>query len=212
MSFKFLREEGKTFKTPKAYFLPKIHKLSTETLEMYQNECMNKEKVHVPGRPIISQCSGPLLNIGKYLDYFLLPLVKTQATYLSDTSDFIRYIESTHTKQSDLLVSYDITSLYTNLNFNEINTAIENTLKDHVNQEYEIKRPSTESLLDILSILLTKNEFTFNENAYKQIVGVSMGGVASPEISDIAIFDHINNIIEQYPYKDNIKFHKTNER
>ncbi|CAG2238663.1 unnamed protein product [Mytilus edulis] len=38
MSFKFLREEGKTFKTPKAYFLPKIHKLSTETLEMYQNK------------------------------------------------------------------------------------------------------------------------------------------------------------------------------
>lgn len=103
MSFKFLREEGKTVKTPKAYFLPKIHKLSTETLEMYQNKCMNKEKVHVPGRPIISQCSGPLLNIGKYLDYFLLPLVKTQDTYLSDTSDFIRYIENTHTEQSDLL-------------------------------------------------------------------------------------------------------------
>ncbi|CAG2229403.1 unnamed protein product [Mytilus edulis] len=59
MSFKFLREEGKTFKTPKAYFLPKIHKPSTETLEMYQNTCMNKGKVRVPGRPIISQCSGP---------------------------------------------------------------------------------------------------------------------------------------------------------
>lgn len=204
----FLLQEGKPVKIPKAYFLPKIHKLEQNKLKLCQNNEISKEKILVPGRPIIAQCSGPLENIGKFLDYFLLPIVRKQETYLSDTTDFIRKIESIRLENNPILISYDITSLYTNLKFPEIMNSVEKALNSNENIEYDIKRPGTESLMKILHILLTKNEFTFNGKSYKQIIGASMGAIASPEICDVAIYDHIKQIIEDFPFKNNIIFHQ----
>ena len=205
--FKFLLQEGKQVKIPKAYFLPKIHKVEQSTLESCRNNTVFKDKILVPGRPIVAQCSGPLENIGKFLDYFLLPIVRKQDTYISDTSDFIRKIESTRLRNNPLLISYDITSLYTNLKFSEIMHSVEKAFDDNLTIDYEIKRPETKSLMDILQIILTKNEFTFNNKSYKQIIGASMGAIASPEICDVAIYDHIKQIMDNFPSKDNIIFH-----
>ncbi len=69
-------------------------------------------KVRVPARPIISQRSGPTENLGRYLDYFLIPIVKTQNTHIRDTTELIKIIEDLHLPSSVLLVAYDITSLY----------------------------------------------------------------------------------------------------
>ena len=34
--------------------------------------------IQVPARPIISQCGAPTETIGRFLDYFLKPIVKKQ--------------------------------------------------------------------------------------------------------------------------------------
>ena len=105
-------------------------------------------------------------------------------------------------------MTYDITSLYTNLKFTEIINSVNRALNAHADMIYEIKRPETESLIEILEIILTKNEFTFNKKCFRQIVGVSMGAVASPEICDIAIHEHIENILKSFQYRNKIIFHK----
>ena len=207
ITLKFLTNEDKNSKTPKAYFLPKIHKLNKSTLDRCINNAHSNEKIIVPGRPIIAQCSGPLEKVAKFLDYFLLPIVKKQETYLSDTGDFIRQIESTKIETDDILVSYDITSLYTNLKFSEIIDSVKHALEND-DTVYEIKKPSTDNLINILQIILSNNEFTFNEKCYRQIVGVAMGSNVAPETSDIAIYNHINKIMEKFPYRNKIKFHK----
>jgi hypothetical protein len=135
-----------------------------------------------PGRPIISQCNGPLERIGRYLDYFLLPLVKTQPSYISDTGDLIRSVENCTFDNSVLLVTYDITSLYTNLRFEEITQAMQKTLNEHVDIEYPIIKPENKFLVEIANIFLSNNEFTFHGKSHRQIIGASMGAVASPEI------------------------------
>ena len=208
-SYKFLTTIDGKLKLPFAYFLPKVHKLDQKTLDGYNNNTIHKEKVSIPGRPIISQCNGPLRKIGRFLDYFLLPIVQLQDTYLSDTGDFIRNIESTTvTNNEALLIAYDITSLYTNLEFTEIIDSVKNALIAHEKIEYEIIRPNTESLINILELILKNNEFTFNEKSFKQIIGVGMGLNCSPEISDIAIYEHIENILKKFPHKEKIKLHK----
>jgi hypothetical protein len=78
---------------------------------------------------MISQCNGPLERIGRYLYYFLHPLVKTQSTYISDTGDLIRSFQNCTFDNNVLLVTYDITSLYTNLRFEEITQAIQRHYK-----------------------------------------------------------------------------------
>ena len=58
-------------KIPELYFLPKLH------------------KEPIGGRPIVAGCSSPTQAISKFLDQFLLPIVRKQPTYIRDTTDFI---------------------------------------------------------------------------------------------------------------------------
>ena len=69
ISFKYIKNEQGYVKKPFAYFLPKIHKLESEILHTIENEDKQVTSINVPGRPIISQCNGPLERIGRYLDY-----------------------------------------------------------------------------------------------------------------------------------------------
>ena len=66
-------------------------------------------------RPIISSCDGPTERISSLVDTLLQPISKSQASYLKDTTDFIKFIEKTKVKRRTFLVSMDVTSLYTNI-------------------------------------------------------------------------------------------------
>ena len=206
-TLKFLTNKDTKIKIPKVYFLPKIHKLDSNTLERCMKNTHTMEKIIVPGRPIVAQCAGPLEKIGKFLDFFLLPIVRKQNTYLSDTGEFIRQIENTKVDNNDILVTYDITSLYTNLKFSEILESVRLAIEND-DTEYEIVKPKIESILEIINLVVSNNKFECNGKYYKQIVGISMGLNCSPELSDIAIYGHIENILENFPYRNKIKFHK----
>ena len=190
-----------------AYTPPLIHKVasilqSIDTLKKDPNI-----KIRVPGRPIIAQCGAATEKIGRFLDYFLKPIVQKQHTFIRDTKAFIAKLEQLKVPKSALLITYDVTSLYTNLRFEELLSSLEIELDNNNNISYEIRRPCTANLVRIAEILLTSNEFLFNGDAYKQIIGAPQGAVPSPEICDIAIFHHINKIIDKFSDSDNIMFH-----
>ena len=50
-----------------------------------------------------------------FVDYLLQPIAKAQQSYLKDTTDFINFIEKTQVVENTVLVSMDVTSLYTNI-------------------------------------------------------------------------------------------------
>ena len=66
------------------------------------------------GRPIISGCDGPTERISAFVDHLIQPIAQKQASYLKDTTDFLNFIEKTKLPKSTILVSMDVTSLYTN--------------------------------------------------------------------------------------------------
>ena len=79
-------------------------------------------KIHNPlpvGRPIISGCEGPTERISSFVDHLLQPIAQTQKPYLKDTTDFINFIEKTEVSQNAILVSMDVTSLFTNISQDE---------------------------------------------------------------------------------------------
>ena len=163
--------------------------------------------IQVPARPIISQCGAPTEKIGRFLDYFLKPIVKKHNTYIKDTRDFINKIERLIVPKSALLVTYDVTSLYTNLRFNDLLSSLRYELENNMDIKYDIPRPSTENLVKIAELMLKNNEFMFDEQPYRQIIGAPQGAVPSPEICDIAIFRHINSILDRYDDNDKILTH-----
>ena len=84
-------------KVGKFYLLPKLHKVPENILIAMENDENARQGNLVPGRPIVSLCGTPLHNIGNYIDYFLVPLVQKQNTYIKDTTSFINMIENTKT-------------------------------------------------------------------------------------------------------------------
>ena len=89
---------------PHCYFLPKIHKITPA------------DRVSV-GRNIVSNCGGPCEKIGEFIDFFLVPLVQNQYTYLRDTKDVIRKIEQLKIPKHCLLVTIILTVLGCSLMF-----------------------------------------------------------------------------------------------
>ena len=132
-------------------------------------------KIHKPtltGRPIISGCEGPTERISSFIDHILQPIAKAQKSYLKDTTDFINFIERTKVKQNTILVSMDVTSLYTNIPQEEgINTVCK-VYEDFYKNNTPI---ATNSLRNMLRFILQENSFHFNGRNYLQTHGIAMG-------------------------------------
>lgn len=206
-TFKYLYDPYERKVIPHLYLLPKIHKIKDCLGNLDPANPENVSDIRIPGRPIISQCNSPTEKLSRCLDYFLLPIVKSQSTYISDTSDFINAIERLTIPRGSILVTYDTTSLYTNLGFEEITEALRLELETNNDIEYEIRKPTTGRLLEITDLILRNNEFSFNGKFYRQIVGAPHGAVPSPELCDIAIYRHIGKLISQFVHKQHIIGH-----
>ena len=94
-------------------------------------------------------------------------------TYLKDTTDFITLIgENTKVPSNAILVSMDVTSLYTNIPQEE---GI--TLVCQAYETFHDKSPpiATHYLRKMLSLILKENSFHFNGKIYLQTHGTSHG-------------------------------------
>ena len=97
MTKKWLRQTPNPPRIPEFYTLTKIHKPSPV------------------GRPIVSGCDGPTEKLSSFVDKLLQPIAQQQKSYLKDTTDFVNFIENTKVPADVILVSMDVTSLYTNI-------------------------------------------------------------------------------------------------
>ncbi|XP_067016780.1 uncharacterized protein [Acropora muricata] len=132
-------------------------------------------KIHKPtpvGRPIISGCDGPTERISSFVDYILQPIAKAQKSYLKDTTDFINFIERTKIPKNTTLVSMDVTSLYTNIPQEEGITTVCKAYEAFYNRNFPIP---TNSLKEMLQLILGENSFSFNGRNYLQTHGTAMG-------------------------------------
>ena len=132
-------------------------------------------KIHKPtpvGRPIISGCDGPTERLSAFVDKLLQPIAREQESYLKDSTDFINFIEKTRVPKNAILVSMDVTSLYTNIPQEE---GIE-TVCDAYASFYEGESPiPAQYLKRALELILQENSFQFTGKDYLQTHGTAMG-------------------------------------
>ena len=108
------------------------------------------------GRPIISGCDAPTERISAFVDHLIQPIAQKQASYLKDTTDFLSFIEKTKLPRSTILVSMDVTSLYTNIPQGEGIT----TVCEAYEEFYEENPPiPTRYLREMLSLILQEKSF-----------------------------------------------------
>ena len=205
-TYRFLStHQNVKLKSGSLYLLPKIHKINEQVLDALLKGLCSLRKIP-PGRPIISQCGTPTENIGHYCDHFLVPIVQKQNSHIKDTSDFIQKIESLIVPEKVILVTYDVTSMYTNMEFDELLHSVEKAyLAD--NSNLELPRPCSSDLIFFLRCILENIFFEFNGRYYKQIIGAAMGARPSPEITDIRMKDITDEAISKFKHADKIIYH-----
>ena len=64
---------------------------------------------------IISGWDGPTERISSFADHLLQPIAMRQNSHIKDITDSINFVEETIIPQDTILVSMDVTSLYTNI-------------------------------------------------------------------------------------------------
>ena len=141
--------------TPSFYALPKVHKQFVEFPSI---------------RPICSGSDSPTANSSEFVDTFIKPIAQNQPSYIRDTTDFIKKTKDIITTDSDILVTMDVTSLYTNIDQQEGRSTCEHFLSQR-------QRPSipTKFIITLINLILKCNTMFFNGRFSHQIKGTAMG-------------------------------------
>ena len=169
-------------KAPKAgrfSLLPKIH------------------KKQVPGRPICSSIGHPTYNISKFVDAHIKDYVPTTKSYVRDTQHFISRLKTVGTlPQNALLVTLDVSSLYTNIPNTEGILAV----ATHLRRD-KTKDPITPYILQLLELVLHSMNFTFNEDHYLQTGGTVMGTALAPNYANLFMDRFKTKALDGWPLK-----------
>ena len=115
-------------------------------------------KKNVPGRPICSSVGHPTCNISKFVDAHIKQYVPKTKSYVRDTQHFIsRLKEVGKLPPGALLVTLDVSSLYTNIPNREGILAVAAQLRKD-----RTKDSITPFILRLLELVLHSMNFKFN--------------------------------------------------
>jgi len=121
---------------PRMYRLPKIHKEG------------------IPLRPIVGNIGAPTYQLSKHLSGLLNQLTRKLAHHVKNSFHFIEILKSLKIKPGDLMVSFDVVSLFTKVPVEESLTL----LIQHCNNE----------ILALYKHVLTSTYFCINSQFYEQ--------------------------------------------
>ena len=121
-----------------------------------------------------------MYNLHKYIANILKAYVKNENNNAKNFTTFSNYIRNVPI-EDDGMVSFDVTSLYTNIPIIDLL----NIIKDYVKNDDQFTRKTARpyKFLDLVDLVLTTTWYTFNYQFYQQTDGVTMGGPASSTIA-----------------------------
>ena len=117
--------------------------------------------------------------------------------FVLDTTHFLQKLDSLPGLPNGcLLVTLDVSSLYTNIPHKEGNHACRKPLESRTNT-----RLKTESICDLIRMILTMNNFEFENNYYLQLHGTAMGTKMAPAYANLSMGDLEQKLLAQSPLK-----------
>lgn len=157
--------------------LPKVHKEGT------------------PIRPLVDYTSAPTYKLAQKLESILSQQIVLHNNYsLINTYDFINKAKNVQVNPHDLLVSFDIVNLFTNVPVDQTLDIV----KDHLNKDSNLLPEAITELLTLLKEALKQNYFKFNDKYYSQPNGLAMGSPLSSLLANV----YLNHIENKYIFSD----------
>ncbi|XP_047987681.1 uncharacterized protein LOC125227409 [Leguminivora glycinivorella] len=160
--------------TPKIYGLPKIHK----------NDW--------PLRPIVSQIDSPTYKASRFLSSLLQPLTGNTFSFVRDSTHFVQLLEGVMLQEDEVMVSFDVTSLFTNVPVAETIELIKR-MAEHDD--------SLTEYMKMIEFCLTSGYFVWRGEYYLQIEGVAMGSPIAPVVANLFMESFEQRALESCPHK-----------
>ncbi|CAM2119844.1 unnamed protein product [Caretta caretta] len=155
------------------YLLPKIHKPGN------------------PGCPIISGIGTLTAGLSGYVDSLLSPYTTITPSYLRDTNDFLRKLQSIgDLPENTTLATMNVEALYSNIPHKDGLQAVSNSIPDNV---------TANLMAELSDFVLTHNHFTFWDNVYLQVSGTAMGTRMAPQYANIFTADLEQRFLSSHP-------------
>ncbi|XP_073824918.1 uncharacterized protein [Musca autumnalis] len=164
-----------TAEAPQLYGLPKIH------------------KDNVPLRPISSSTQVPCYNISHYIGKILKNIISKDYN-IKNSVELKEKLNAISFDKDDILVSFDIVSLFTNI---PIHLAIKNILDKWEILQKHTTIPKRRFLVLLQFCLIDNNYFKYDETTYTQTYGMPMGNPLSPTIADIVLDTLLDEVLNE---------------
>ena len=166
---------------PLLYALPKIH------------------KPEVPLRPIVSFVSSPTYFLSKHLASILAPLVGNTCHNVRNSTDFARFISSQTLGENEILVSFDVVSLFTKVPTDLATKVAHQRLTDDASLPGHTSL-TPDDIITLLEFCLNATYFAFRNSFYQQVHGTAMGSPVSVVVADLVMEDVESRALSTYPF------------
>jgi hypothetical protein len=144
-------------------------------------------KIHkpdIPLRPIISSIGSPCYALAGFLLRILRPLSGKSESYIKNSYHFVQLLKSVTIQATDILVSFDVVSMFTNIPVDEA--------LDVINAEL-LKDDTVESrsglqlgpIMELLEVCLKTTYFQVHQKFFQQKDGMEMGNSLSSIVCEL---------------------------
>ena len=151
---------------PRIYGLPKIH------------------KPEVPLRPIVACIGAPSYKLSKYITSLISPLAGRTDSHVKNSKHFVEMMSGLRIEDDEMLVSFDVSSLFTNVPVDEAVRVIHDRLQNDVTL-CDRTTLSPDRVAELLEVCLRSTYFCYGGTFYEQQEGAAMGSPVSAAVANL---------------------------
>lgn len=155
-------------------------------------------KIHKPGelkfRPISSDIQSPNYKIAKWLCAKFKRFQQPRGFSVTNTYEFINKMRYYKFKQNEIMVSFDIESMYTNISVGEAEQSIKLWLESIGTSNKKVSE-----YMQLVHLCLNTCYFRFNNKVYKQVNSLAMGNPLSAFAANCFMSYFETRAKENYP-------------
>ncbi|XP_068737985.1 uncharacterized protein [Montipora capricornis] len=159
---------------------------STDTIPPAIRGSIKHHKEGNPLRPIVSSIGSALYNTSKFLTNILTPLQNGNGFSVPNSSKFVDEISNIDIQDDEIMLSFDVVSLFTAIPVKKACDYIKNKLDCDESLHLRTKLDTTD-IISLLNFGLSNNYFVYNDSVYKQIHGCAMGSPVSPMVANLCM-------------------------
>ena len=172
------------WRTSNLYGLPKVHKSKMIKEKATATVINVTQPTDLKFRPIVGGPNCPTNRLSNLVDILLKPFVSKVNSHIADTKDFLRNLPDNIDEECEL-VTFDITSLYTNIEKDLGIEAVRYWIQTYPDLLHH--RFTEDFVIEAISLILDNNVFLFDDKLYLQRSGTAMGTKMAPSYATLSV-------------------------